>query len=611
MVVHVGGLVAILVFYVLILMVGIWAGRKQKSSEKSPDTEEIMLAGRNIGLLVGIFTMTATWVGGAYINGTAEQVFSTGLFACQAPLGYAISLVVGGLLFAQPMRNAGYVTMLDPFQRKYGQRMGGLLFIPALLGEVFWSAAILSALGATISVIFTDVSMTTSIVISAAVVIFYTLFGGLYSVAYTDVVQLGFIFIGLWIAVPFAMSHQGVGSIVSTWPEWRGQIGDTQWVEWIDSMLLLIFGGIPWQNCMTKFCAIIMLDLKMIEDRFSSKQKLLMQEVRFDVGELYSTNHGRIVYFQRVLSAKSAKKAMYLSFCAAVGCIVLAMPPVLIGAIAKSTNWTMTDYDINKDIRSPEATKLILPLVLLHLCPKFVAFIGLGAVSAAVMSSADSSVLSASSMFARNVWKLVFRNQASEREVLLVMRIGIFLVGAGAAGIGILVSSIYVLWYLCSDLVYVILFPQLLCVVYVPHTNTYGSLSAYILGFIFRILIGEPSLNIPTVISFGRYIPPKTLCMIISLLTTLIISFVAKILFENRLLSPQLDVLHCLVDIPNETLPLKESTTTDELHQQSRIVKLPIHHQSHHLTEPTMMINTSYSPSQDTLNTYGNSSVHQ
>ncbi|CAF4453903.1 unnamed protein product, partial [Adineta steineri] len=44
------------------------------------------------------------------------------------------------------------------------------------------------------------------------------------------------------------------------------------------------------------------------------------------------------VYFQRVLSAKSAKKAMYLSFCAAVGCIVLAMPPVLIGAIAKSTS---------------------------------------------------------------------------------------------------------------------------------------------------------------------------------------------------------------------------------------------------------------------------------
>jgi len=126
---------------------------------------------------------------------------------------------------------------------------------------------------------------------------------------------------------------------------------------------------------------------------------------------------------------------MYLSFCAAVGCIVLAMPPVLIGAIAKSTSlyrnfnnlidvcsvfldWNMTDYDIKQDIRSPEATKLILPLVLLHLCPKFVAFVGLGAVSAAVMSSADSSVLSASSMFARNVWKLVFRNQVCNYDII-------------------------------------------------------------------------------------------------------------------------------------------------------------------------------------------------
>jgi len=54
---------------------------------------------------------------------------------------------IGGLFFANKMRSQGYVTMLDPFQRKYGERMGGLLYIPALMGEVFWSAAILAALG--------------------------------------------------------------------------------------------------------------------------------------------------------------------------------------------------------------------------------------------------------------------------------------------------------------------------------------------------------------------------------------------------------------------------------------------------------------------------------
>jgi len=86
-------------------------------------------------------------VGGGYISGTAEEIFGKGLIWCQAPFGYALSLVFGGMLFANKMREQGYVTMLDPFQDAFGERMGGMLFIPALCGEVFWSAATLAALG--------------------------------------------------------------------------------------------------------------------------------------------------------------------------------------------------------------------------------------------------------------------------------------------------------------------------------------------------------------------------------------------------------------------------------------------------------------------------------
>lgn len=86
-------------------------------------------------------------MGGGYISGTAEEIFGKGLIWCQAPFGYALSLVFGGLLFANKMREQGYVTMLDPFQDAFGERMGGMLFIPALCGEVFWSAATLAALG--------------------------------------------------------------------------------------------------------------------------------------------------------------------------------------------------------------------------------------------------------------------------------------------------------------------------------------------------------------------------------------------------------------------------------------------------------------------------------
>ena len=57
------------------------------------------------------------------------------------------SFCTGGIFFAHRMRKEGYVTMLDPLQDVFGGRMGGLLFLPALCGEVFWSAGILAALG--------------------------------------------------------------------------------------------------------------------------------------------------------------------------------------------------------------------------------------------------------------------------------------------------------------------------------------------------------------------------------------------------------------------------------------------------------------------------------
>ena len=44
------------------------------------------------------------------------------------------------------------------------------------------------------------------------------------------------------------------------------------------------------------------------------------------------------MYFQRVLSSRTATTAKVLSFVAAIGCLVMAIPPILIGAIAKSTS---------------------------------------------------------------------------------------------------------------------------------------------------------------------------------------------------------------------------------------------------------------------------------
>ncbi|XP_077445234.1 high-affinity choline transporter 1-like [Stigmatopora argus] len=529
MTIHVEGLVAIAFFYLLILFVGIWAAWKNKHSGEAEGTdrsETIMVGGRDIGLFVGGFTMTATWVGGGYINGTAEYVYlpDYGLAWAQAPFGYALSLVVGGLFFAKPMRSKGYVTMLDPFQQLYGKRMGGLLFIPALMGEIFWSAAILSALGATLSVIV-DINIKMSVVISALIAIFYTLVGGLYSVAYTDVVQLFCIFVGLWISVPFALTNPAVSDITVTAVKhvyqspWRGSVNQNDTWVWIDNFCLLMLGGIPWQ-----------------------------------------------VYFQRVLSASSATYAQVLSFIAAFGCLVMAVPSVLIGAIGASTDWNQTTYGAIPP-KDKEEADMILPIVLQHLCPPFVSFFGLGAVSAAVMSSADSSILSASSMFARNIYQLAFRQSASDREIVWVMRITIFVFGGLATLMALVTGTVYGLWYLSSDLVYVIIFPQLLSVLFVKGTNTYGSVAAYFFGMVLRIGGGEPYLQLPPFIYYPGWtieqrkhhitgdledvviqkFPFKTVSMLASFLGNVAFSYLAKYLFESGKLSHKYDFLDAVV----------------------------------------------------------------
>ncbi|XP_072120298.1 high-affinity choline transporter 1-like [Mobula birostris] len=524
MAVDAGGIVTVVLFYLLILAVGIWAAKKTKrriSRSEILQNEIIMVGRRDIGLLLGIFTMTATWVGGAYINGTAEAIYLVkhGLAWTQAPIGFALSLTIGGLFFAKPMRSKKYVTMLDPIQETYGNWIGSLFFIPAALGEVFWTAAVLSALGSSLSVLF-QINVHISIIISASISIIYTLIGGLYSVAYTDMAQLFCIFMGMYLSLPFAISHPAVTSISATFTQyvyrepWIGKIPAKKAWVWIDNYFLMILGGIPWQ-----------------------------------------------AYFQRVLSSSTAARAQLMSLVASLLVLILAIPSVIFGAIGVSTDWNQTAYGL-PDPSHRNQSQMILPLMLRYLCPRYIGYFGLGAVTAAVMSSADSSILSASSMFTRNIYHCAVRHEATDNELVWVMRAAIVTFGGAAAGMTWLSNSVYGLWYLSSDLIFVLLFPQLVSVLFIKGSNSYGCITGYIIGLTLRICGGEPYLRLNPFFCFARchldiefpsgpiYVqqfPFKTVSMLLSLLMNLSVSYLTKYLFHNGMLPPKLDFLENFV----------------------------------------------------------------
>lgn len=481
------GYLAMMVFYVLIFAVGNYAAQRRKTE----DSTELLLAGRSLPIFLAVFTMSATWIGGGYINGTAEYAATAGLVWVQAPWGYAISLIIGGLIFAGPMRRAGYHTMLDPLEAKFGKKATALFFLPALTGEIFWTAAILTALGTTFGTVL-GLDTDSAIILSAIIAISYTAIGGLWAVAFTDVIQLTLLALGLFLVVPIAL--QSIGGWDQAWSiytkKWgasasflpsREALGSSYWLWW-DYALLLMFGGVAWQ-----------------------------------------------VYFQRVLSAKNAQVAKWLSIGAGVVCLIVAIPASMIGIISSSADWA------GMGLTEPPDAASTLPWVVRYLTNPLVATIGLGAIAAAVMSSVDSSILSASSLASWNIYRPLINPNVSSENLGRILKRCIWIIGIAATLLALRVSSVYALWFLCSDFVYCLLFPALTCALFDPKANRYGAVTGFIVAAFLRFGGGESTIGIPPFLPYPMVedgvvlFPFRTVAMLGNLVVIIVVSRIFRI----------------------------------------------------------------------------------
>jgi solute carrier family 5 (high affinity choline transporter), member 7 len=452
---------AVLALYVVFLGIGIAGARKVSDGE----WKDLLVAGRAMPLWLAVLTMTATWVDGGYLLGTVEGTFKSGIpLGAQGGLCFGVSLILGGLFFARRMRRLEFTTLIDPFEARYGGRWALVLAVPALLGEIFWSAELLVAIGSTFGVML-GVPLTWAIGISALVVTTYTVLGGMWSVAYTDAFQLGLVALGLLAAIPVVYHAAGGSSAVwasyvaarpsgaSVLPPLTGGAGG--WtgpsiVNWWDVSLMLALGGIPW-NC----------------------------------------------YFQRVLSCQTPAKAQWHSVLAGLLTIGFTVPPLLLGVAAFTYKWPAGQL---AQLAAQPAQAL--PMIFQYLVPGWVALLGLGAIIGAVTSSFSASILSAGSMIAWNGVYRLWRSDLAHRQLSRVIRVAIVALGAAATVLALGVQSVQALWFFTSDLVFVLLFPQLIFALFDRRVNRTGSMAAFGVSFVLRLGGGEPLFGIPPSIPY-------------------------------------------------------------------------------------------------------------
>ena len=205
------GWIVIILLGFLWVGLGLWWGRKAKSSEG------FMLAGRNIGLALGSATAMATWVTSNTVMVAPKLAFTQGIWGM---IGYSTA-AFGLMLFAplairiRKLLPKG-VTAGDFFRLRYGQAGWILFLIITLIYSIAWLVTMSIAGGELLNVL-TGIPYAHGMSLILVVCVLYTLFGGLYAVVGTDFIQsliilTGIVVIGALVLtkLDFAGAHASI-----------------------------------------------------------------------------------------------------------------------------------------------------------------------------------------------------------------------------------------------------------------------------------------------------------------------------------------------------------------------------------------------------------------
>ena len=367
-------LIWFVVLYLLVSIgIGLFAARRVHSAK------DFAVAGRHLPLPVVTATVFATWFGAEAVFGVSATFVKEGLRGVVAdPFGSSLCLIIAGFFFATKLYKLNILTLGDYFRLRYNRTVEILTTLCIVTSYLGWVSAQIKALGLVFNVVTNDaVSQTAGMLLGAAIVLTYTTFGGMLSVAILDFVQMGVIMGGLfYIATVVAGPAGGMDRVISH-ASAAGKLDffpppdPRQWLTFLGAWMTMMLGSIPQQDV-----------------------------------------------FQRITSAKTAKIAIWGSLLGGSIYFCFTFVPMFIAYSATLIDPALFNGLLEND------SQLVLPTLVLQHTPLFAQVIFFGAVLSAIMSCSSATLLAPSVAFSENIIRGFFPHMG-DHAFLRVMRASI------------------------------------------------------------------------------------------------------------------------------------------------------------------------------------------
>lgn len=448
----------VILYMLATVAVGVYASSRVHSAK------DFMVAGRSLPLYMNFACVFATWFGAETVLSVSAKFAHKGMNSVSGdPFGASMCLLLVGFFFARTFYRLELLTIGDYYHLRYGKFVEIVTSLGIASSYLGWTSAQLSALGLVINVLFPQISLNESIIIGAVIVTVYTLFGGMWSVALTDVIQTAAIVIGL-ILVAFLLGNLagGFGAVYDAAQKegklnFFPQMKAAAWMVFVGEFITMALGSIPQQDV-----------------------------------------------FQRVTSAKDERTAFIGTISGGMFYFAFAFVPMFIALSA-----TVIDpaYIVHFQAEDAREVQKILPTLVLEKTPIWCQILFFGAVLSAILSTASGTLLAPASVLSENVLQ-PFTKHFSDRIMLWLLRCVLVLVAIIATAISVNTeSTMYEMVESGYKVTLVMAFVPLACGVYWRRATTQGAVVSILLSV--PAWIGFEFLHDEESLELWRCIPPQ------------------------------------------------------------------------------------------------------